>query len=79
VNEIRRDYAAAGFGDSDEASCQSASGARELFHCLREASAAKLNQVIRERNQRTAFYFDAASQEEPWRSAVEFGQQRMQL
>nr|ARA71366.1 putative juvenile hormone binding protein [Culex quinquefasciatus] len=79
VNEIRRDYAAAWFGDSGEASCQNASGARELFHCLREASPASLNQVIRERNQRTAFYFDAASQEEPWRSAVEFGQQRMQL
>lgn len=80
VNEIRRDYTAAGL-DSDS-DCASASDARALFQCLRGAAsggATKLNQVIRERNQRTAFYFDATSQEEPWRSAVEFGQQRMQL
>lgn len=80
VNEIRRDYATAGFGDSDEASsCGTAAGARALFQCLRQLGAAKLNQVISERNQRTALYFDATSQEEPWRSAVEFGQQRMKL
>lgn len=79
VNEIRRDYAAAGFSDSDEASCTSAAGARDLFQCLAGLTAdgaTRLNQVIRERNQRTAFYFDATSQEEPWRSAVEFGQDR---
>lgn len=78
VNEIRRDFAAAELAsDSD---CASASGASALFQCLREASGAdSLNKVIRERNERTAFYFDATSQEEPWKSAVEFGQQLMIL
>lgn len=74
VNEIRRDYAASSLGEADTAAyCESTSGgARQLYDCLRDKGAAGLATVIRERNQKTAFYFDLTSQEEPWKSAVDF-------
>ncbi|XP_055535052.1 37 kDa salivary gland allergen Aed a 2-like [Wyeomyia smithii] len=72
VNEVRRDYSMAGYGGDADLCESSPADARELYHCLRDKGAEKLGQVIRERNQRTARYFDVASQEEPWKSAVEF-------
>lgn len=73
VNEIRRDYEAAGQGSDTMDQCESATGgARKLYNCLRDKGADELARVMRERNQKTAFYFDLTSQEEPWKSAVEF-------
>ncbi|EAT39591.1 AAEL008620-PA [Aedes aegypti] len=74
VNEIRRDYEAAGKGAADMADyCGSVkAGARQLYNCLRDKGADSLVAVIRDRNQKTAFYFDLSSKEEPWKSAVDF-------
>ncbi|XP_053684696.1 37 kDa salivary gland allergen Aed a 2-like [Sabethes cyaneus] len=73
VNEVRRDYGMAGY-EVDAEQCESSAtvDARALYHCLRDKGAEKLDRVISERNQRTARYFDMSSQEEPWKSAVEF-------
>lgn len=73
VNEIRRDYGAAGQGADMAAHCESTTGgARKLYSCLRDKGTDELARVMRERNEKTAFYFDLKSQEEPWKSAVEF-------
>ncbi|XP_055607071.1 37 kDa salivary gland allergen Aed a 2-like [Uranotaenia lowii] len=72
ANEIVRDYRAAGFDDESDLCGSIQSGTGELYRCLRDKDHEKLAKVIRERDQRTAFYFDASSQEEPWKSAVEF-------
>lgn len=74
VNEIRRDYEAAGLGGADMGDyCESATGGtRQLYNCLRDKGADKLASVVEERNLKTAFYFDLTSQEEPWKSAVDF-------
>nr|XP_019544105.2 37 kDa salivary gland allergen Aed a 2 [Aedes albopictus] len=74
VNEIRRDYEAAGLGVNHmEDYCGSApAGARQLFNCLLDKGGSNLGKVMMDRNQRTAFYFDLSSQEEPWKSAVDF-------
>lgn len=73
VNEVRRDYVAAGQNGDMMDHCESVTGgARKLFNCLRDKGADELARVMRERNQKTAFYFDLTSQEEPWKSAVEF-------
>lgn len=73
VNEIHRDYDAAGHASDTMGHCESATGgARKLYNCLRDKGADELARVMRERNLKTAFYFDLSSQEEPWKSAVEF-------
>ncbi|XP_058461595.1 37 kDa salivary gland allergen Aed a 2-like [Malaya genurostris] len=72
INEIRRDYNTAGYSDEADSCGSLTANAPELYRCLRDKGAEKLGKVIEERNQRTAFYFDVASQEEPWKSAVEF-------
>ncbi|XP_053687052.1 uncharacterized protein LOC128736587 [Sabethes cyaneus] len=71
VNEVRRDYGLSGY-ELDAESCESsAADARALYQCLRDKDAEKLSLVIANRNQRSAYYFDMTSQEEPWKSAVE--------
>ncbi|XP_058833408.1 37 kDa salivary gland allergen Aed a 2-like [Topomyia yanbarensis] len=72
INEVRRDYGSAGYNDEADLCESSTANARAFYLCLRDKGAEKLDKVIKERNQRTAFYFDVASQEEPWKSAVEF-------
>lgn len=73
VNEIRRDYDAAGQSSAVADHCESVTGgARMLYNCLRDKGADELARVMRERDQKTAFYFDLTSKEEPWKSAVEF-------
>lgn len=72
VNEVRRDYGLAGYSEAADLCESSTADARALYYCLQDKGVEKLGQVIRERNQRTAVYFDVTSQEEPWKSAVEF-------
>ncbi|XP_049546559.1 37 kDa salivary gland allergen Aed a 2-like [Anopheles darlingi] len=75
MSEIERDYTRAGQAMEELASkCTSND---QLYHCLRAIDATALAKVIRERNAATAFYFDHASEDEPWKSAVLFGNSRL--
>uniref|UniRef100_A0A182YKB5 Uncharacterized protein n=1 Tax=Anopheles stephensi TaxID=30069 RepID=A0A182YKB5_ANOST len=74
VAEIVRDYGGFGVAASELERCRVAD---ELYWCLRAISADKLSAVIRQRNAQTAYYFDQASEDEPWKSAVEFGNSRL--
>ncbi|XP_055624858.1 37 kDa salivary gland allergen Aed a 2-like [Toxorhynchites rutilus septentrionalis] len=75
TTEIGRDYDASGYPDNTDLCQKAPPSARELYACLRAKNAKKLNKVIRERNLRSAFYFNITSQEEPWKSAMEFSSQ----
>ncbi|XP_053673448.1 37 kDa salivary gland allergen Aed a 2-like [Anopheles nili] len=74
VAEIVRDFEGFGVAANALESCQVVG---ELYTCLRTASAGKLSDVISQRNAKTAFYFDQSSQDEPWKSAVEYGNSRL--
>uniref|UniRef100_A0A182QCH9 D7 protein n=1 Tax=Anopheles farauti TaxID=69004 RepID=A0A182QCH9_9DIPT len=72
--EIVRDFAGFDVAASTLKQCRVAD---ELYWCLRAASGSKLSDVIRQRNAQTAYYFDQTSEDEPWKSAVEFGNSRL--
>ncbi|XP_050075170.1 37 kDa salivary gland allergen Aed a 2-like [Anopheles maculipalpis] len=74
VAEIVRDYSEFDMAASELQRCQVAG---ELYWCLRAISQDKLSAVIRQRNAQTAYYFDQTSEDEPWKSAVEFGNSRL--
>uniref|UniRef100_A0A182WCF8 D7 protein n=1 Tax=Anopheles minimus TaxID=112268 RepID=A0A182WCF8_9DIPT len=74
VPEIVRDFSEFGVAANELERCQVAD---ELYWCLRAISADKLSAVIRQRNAQTAYYFDQSSEDEPWKSAVEFGNSRL--
>ncbi|XP_053667108.1 37 kDa salivary gland allergen Aed a 2-like [Anopheles marshallii] len=74
VAEIVRDFSGFEVAASELERCQVAD---ELYWCLRAISADKLSAVIRQRNAQTAYYFDQSSEDEPWKSAVEFGSSRL--
>uniref|UniRef100_A0A2M3Z533 Putative d7 protein n=1 Tax=Anopheles braziliensis TaxID=58242 RepID=A0A2M3Z533_9DIPT len=74
VNEIERDYTNAGEATDGLSKCTSND---QLYQCLRSIDATALSNVIRERNAATAFYFDQTSEDEPWKSAVQFGNSRL--
>uniref|UniRef100_A0A182PK05 D7 protein n=1 Tax=Anopheles epiroticus TaxID=199890 RepID=A0A182PK05_9DIPT len=74
VAEIIRDFEGFGVKASELGQCQVAD---DLYWCLRALNADKLSAVIQQRNAQTAFYFDQSSEDEPWKSAVEFGNSRL--
>uniref|UniRef100_A0A2M4BUE2 Putative d7 protein n=2 Tax=Anopheles marajoara TaxID=58244 RepID=A0A2M4BUE2_9DIPT len=76
VKEIERDYTNAGEATGELAKCTTNTN-EQLYHCLRSIDATALAKVIRERNAATAFYFDQSSEDEPWKSAVQFGIARL--
>uniref|UniRef100_A0A182U376 D7 protein n=1 Tax=Anopheles melas TaxID=34690 RepID=A0A182U376_9DIPT len=74
VAEIVRDFDGFGVEASELKQCQ---GADDLYWCLRSLNADKLAAVIRQRDAQTAYYFDQSSTDEPWKSAVDFGNARL--
>uniref|UniRef100_A0A182K8S0 D7 protein n=1 Tax=Anopheles christyi TaxID=43041 RepID=A0A182K8S0_9DIPT len=74
IAEVVRDFEGFGVKASELKRCQVAD---ELYECLRSINADKLSAVIHQRNAQTAFYFDQSSTDEPWKSAVEFGNSRL--
>ncbi|XP_050091716.1 37 kDa salivary gland allergen Aed a 2-like [Anopheles aquasalis] len=74
VKEIERDYTRAGQATDELVQCTTND---QLYQCLRSIDATALAKVIRERNAATAFYFDQTSEDEPWKSAVQFGNARL--
>ncbi|XP_316342.4 37 kDa salivary gland allergen Aed a 2 [Anopheles gambiae] len=74
VAEIVRDFDGFGVEASELKQCQ---GADDLYWCLRSLNSDKLAAVIRQRDAQTAFYFDQSSTDEPWKSAVDFGNARL--
>uniref|UniRef100_A0A182NJ93 D7 protein n=1 Tax=Anopheles dirus TaxID=7168 RepID=A0A182NJ93_9DIPT len=74
VAEIVRDFAGFEVATDELERCQVAD---ELYWCLRAASGGKLSAVIHQRNAQTSYYFDQTSEDEPWKSAVEFGNSRL--
>ncbi|XP_058123343.1 37 kDa salivary gland allergen Aed a 2-like [Anopheles ziemanni] len=74
VAVIERDYQGFEVARSELEQCQDVDA---LYQCLRAINAEALSGVIRQRNAQTAYYFDQTSQDEPWKSAVEYGQSRL--
>uniref|UniRef100_A0AAG5DG17 D7 protein n=1 Tax=Anopheles atroparvus TaxID=41427 RepID=A0AAG5DG17_ANOAO len=74
IAEIVRDFSGFEVDQSELKQCKEADA---LYECLRAINAEALAGVIRQRNLQTAYYFDQTSQDEPWKSAVEYGKSRL--
>ncbi|XP_052872870.1 37 kDa salivary gland allergen Aed a 2-like [Anopheles cruzii] len=72
--EIVRDFKSAGQSVDELDKC---TDPEQLYVCLRAHDSTALAIVIHERNAQTAYYFDQTSQEEPWKSAVQYGNSRL--